>query len=638
MFVFPATSTIRPASYLAPQQYEYYPSQGYYPYRDGPRFAAPSYRDPRLRFFHQPPGEELEESEYQRALQVVASHRRRQAEQEAVIRRQRQAEAARQQYFAALAAELEQRRREELLAARRAEFIRSQQVRARLAAAERRLALDAFLRQLKGHQPVCHVCTLITNSILNGCSQITRQPHVAKRKPLVDALKERLARESDADITEPIQNILSSLEPRPAQSEKPKDPSEDVAKLIENLLSSVFPGLVFHTQPQPAPSAEKSQLSVTDKGKGKARDFEEPQNPASMPESAGGAFADIVRHVMELSKSSPAPRSPNKTGSSGSSSSRPSPARPAVTEREQAQIDRAISLSSIERVQNTLAKLQTDFVLPSQLDHYAPSADEHDETASVSSASSSDLAKLIPHTSTNKPVYRYENELNGLLEELDRIDSHGDAEVREKRKEAVKAIEKVLEGVERVVGEAVEKRLSLISTTTPPADGILKGFDVDEEVAEEATPAQEQVGIPVVVGDAKVPEPSTSVQAEETPVAYAEVPSIADDAVFESDTSVSSGTTTDHPTEPTSIGSGVGAPAATITPATVELTSVAEVEQTQSRVPVNAPETLDTFSSPEKVPSPLPAEDPQENGSDTDEEVLELDSDAEKSDWSEIEH
>ena len=190
-------------------------------------------------------------------------------------------------------------------------------------------------------------------------------------------------------------------------------------------------------------------------------------------------------------------------------------------------------------------------------------------------------------------MYKYENELNGLLEELDRIDSHGDAEVREKRKEVVKAIEKVLEGVERVVSEAVEKRLSLISTTTPPADGILKGFDVDEGVTEEVTPAQEQAGIPVVVNDAMVPEPSTPVQVEETLVASPEVPSTVDDTVLESDTSVSSGTTTDHPAEPTSIESDAEASTATITPAPVELTSVAEVEQTQSWVPVNAPETLD---------------------------------------------
>ena len=111
MFVLPVTSAARPPSYLIPQSYEYYPSRSYYSYHDAPRFAvssSPSQPD----FFRQPSVEELEEREYQRALEVVASHHRRQAEKEAVIRRQQLAEATRQRYFAALAAEVEQQREE----------------------------------------------------------------------------------------------------------------------------------------------------------------------------------------------------------------------------------------------------------------------------------------------------------------------------------------------------------------------------------------------------------------------------------------------------------------------------------------------------------------------------------------------
>ena len=202
--------------------------------------------------------EELEEHEYRRAIEVVANHRRRQAEKEVVIRRQQMAEAARQRYFASLTAGLEQRRQEELLAARRAEFIRSRQARALLVAARRQHALNAFLQQLKGAQPACHVRTLVVCSTLISPSlQITRRPHVVKCEPLADALKKRLATESDSDITEPIQNILSSLEPRPVQPEKPKDSGVDVAKLIENLLSSIFPDFVFYAQPQPTPPTER---------------------------------------------------------------------------------------------------------------------------------------------------------------------------------------------------------------------------------------------------------------------------------------------------------------------------------------------------------------------------------------------
>lgn len=156
LFVLPTTSAIRPTSYFPPQPYEYYPSQGYYASHDVPQFTTPSYPS-NLDFYRRPSAEELEEREYKRALEVIVDHRRRQAEKEAAIRRQQLAETARQRYLAALVAELKQRRQEELLAARRVEFIRSQQARARLVAAERQQVLRAFLHQLKGPQPVCDV-------------------------------------------------------------------------------------------------------------------------------------------------------------------------------------------------------------------------------------------------------------------------------------------------------------------------------------------------------------------------------------------------------------------------------------------------------------------------------------------------
>ena len=607
LLVLPTTSTTRPASYLVRQPYDYYPSHHYH---NAPQFSVPSYPAPQLDFFHQPSAAEIEEYEYRQALEVVANHRGRQAEKEAVIRRQQLAEAARQRYLSALAAELEQRRREELLAARRTEFIRSQQARARLVAAGRRHALNALLRQPEGVQPVRHFRMSVAHLILIGSFQTACRPPVVERRPLADALKQRLATESDTDITEPIRDILSSLGPQPVQSQELKDSAEDAAKLVENLLSSIFPGLTFHTQPQPTPSTEKVEPSVSDKGKGKTRnvDVEESKKPVPKSEPADEPFADILRHFMELSKSTPAPRSPDEAGPSGPSPSSLPSTQPVVTEREQAQIDRAVALSSVEHVQDTLAKLQANFALPTELDHYAPSTDDRDETASVSSVSSSDLTKLIPYTKANKPVYKYENELNGLLEELDRIDSHGDAEVREKRKVVVKAIEKALEGVEHVVGEVVEKRLSLTSAITQTIEEPVKGFDVDEDTIDEVAPAQEPVDSTVVVDHITVSESSTPVQVDETLVIPAEVLAHVEDTLSESD---------------------VEASTATITPGSVEHTS---------QVQVGAPETVDTFLLPEPVSPPSPVKKPQEVDSDTDEEVLVLDSDVEKSDWSELEH
>lgn len=619
--VLPATSAIRPTSYLGPQSYEYFPDQGYYPYHGTPRFAVSPYPS-QLEFFRQPSAEELEEREYRQALEVIANHRRRQAEKEAAIRRQQLTQAARQRYLA-WAAELEQRRQEELLAARRAEFIHSQRARARLIASGRQHALDAFLRQPEGAQPVCHVCDiLVAYSILIGPSfQVTRQPHVVKRKSLADILNQRLAVESDTDVTEPIKNILSSLESRPVQFEKPKDSNEDAAELIESVLSSIFPGLTLHTRSQSTPLTEQAKPSVSDKGKGKARavDFEEPKEPAPKPESAEEAFADIIRHIMETSKTTPTRHSPDEAGPSRPSPS-PSTAQPAVTEREQAQIDRAIALSSVENVQSTLTKLRADFVLPTELDHYATSADDRDETASILSVSSN-VTRLIPFTNTNKPVYKYENELNGLLEELDKIDSHGDAEVREKRKEVVKAIEKALEGVEHVVGEVVEKRLSLVSSN---ADESLRGFDVDEEVA----PTPEEVEAPVVVYEVSVPEPSIPNQVEENIATPTEEYSPVDESLHEFNAPAVFETTTE---------SDVEASTATITPVSVEPAFVAEPEPTLSQVQVNVPENVDTFLLPEQASPSSPVLKAREIDIDTDEDVLALDSDCDKSDWSELE-
>ena len=48
--------------------------------------------------------------------------------------------------------------------------------------------------------------------------------------------------------------------------------------------------------------------------------------------------------------------------------------------------------------------------------------------------------------------------------------------MREKRKEVVKAVESALEEVERAVGEAVGKKLSL---TAPVTEEPIKGYDMD---------------------------------------------------------------------------------------------------------------------------------------------------------------
>lgn len=72
-------------------------------------------------------------------------------------------------------------------------------------------------------------------------------------------------------------------------------------------------------------------------------------------------------------------------------------------------------------------------------------------------------------------------------------------------------------------------------------------------------------------------------------------------ALPESDTPVVNYTITDPPAEPTSTESDVEASTVTITPASAELTSVTEPDPTTSWAQADAPETVDTFLSPERV-------------------------------------
>ena len=615
LFVLPPTPVLHSSSYFAAQPYDY-PNQGYYHLHPNvPRFAASVYPASQRRFFAQPSAEELEEREYQQALAIISNHRRRRAEKEAAIRRQRQVEVARQRYLVSLAAELEQRRQHaELLASRRVEVIRAQQARARLAAAERQLAVKEFFREVEGVPSVRRMCNLLPGLALIVSQKATCQPHV---KPLPDALKRSLADKP----TGSIQDTVPLSDSRPVHSKKSADRNEDSAKLVEDLLSSLFPGLIFHAQP--AASAETAQPKIADNGKGKTRavDLEEPGESARNPGSA------------------------NAAGASGSSDSSPTEettpsVEPTVTETEQARADRASSLSSVEHIRNSLTKLQTDFSLPAELDHYTPSTDDRDETASVSSASSSDLTRLIPYTRANKPVYKYEHELNGLLEKLDRVDSRGDAEVRERRKEVVKAVERALEGVERVVGEVVEKRLSLVGPSTPVVEEPLKGFDVDEDIVQEVSPAstEEPVDAPVATDAIDAPEESTPGQLEAVTAVSMEGPSPEKENIPESNTLVASDDTTTAPhAESSPAKPDFGLPTSTATPEPTEL-AVTEPESTEPRVSAGEEETVDTFLLPEKVSPPSPAKKRWETESDIDDEVLVLDSDEEKSDWSEIEN
>ena len=385
---------------------------------------------------------------------------------------------------------------------------------------------------------------LIVGLVLIFPQKVADQPHVAQRRPLPKALKQRLATEAHIDTTTPIQNIHPSLSSRPAQLEKPKDHNDDSV-----------PSDVAGT---PRPSKSSSVVE-----------------PVSSTESTG-------------------------------------------VKTEQTQVERSIALSSAKHIRNS-PKLQTSSVLVTGLDHYPLSPNDHTETASVPPVSSNNITKLIPYRNINKSVCKYEHELNGLLEQFDRIDSNGDAEVREKRKEVAK-----------VVGEAVERRLWLAASVTGEPT---KGFEIDEDIAGEVVPAPtvELADTPVAIDDV-VPEQSAPVHSEIT-VAPPTEESPTEETILQSDASVVSDNTATTPhLEPLPAEPDPG-PSASTTPGLGKF-SVTNSEPTVLLGPAEASETMGTFLLLEKVAPPVKKH--QEIGSDTD-EVLALDSDEGESDWSEIE-
>ncbi|KAH9043335.1 hypothetical protein EDB85DRAFT_938726 [Lactarius pseudohatsudake] len=117
-------------------------------------------------------------------------------------------------------------------------------------------------------------------------------------------------------------------------------------------------------------------------------------------------------------------------------------------------------LTAIRAVRNQLSTLESTFKFPVDLDF--------DQS-------------VLGISPNNAPLRAHENMLNGLLEHLDAIESDGDEEVRNTRREVVREVEKALEGLERRVSE---KAFEL---------QVIKDAEAKVHDAEEALAAQDAV-------------------------------------------------------------------------------------------------------------------------------------------------
>jgi hypothetical protein len=131
-----------------------------------------------------------------------------------------------------------------------------------------------------------------------------------------------------------------------------------------------------------------------------------------------------------------------------------SPSRNATSPSVSAAVAEPVSpLTSIRVVRSQFSALESAFKFPPILDF------EHSELAV---------------SSNNAPVRAFQYALNGLLERLDAIESDGNEEVRDVRREVVREVERALEEVDRKIKEQVPQ---------PPVPEVTKqeASDVERE-------------------------------------------------------------------------------------------------------------------------------------------------------------
>ncbi|KAI0742946.1 hypothetical protein C8Q80DRAFT_1273524 [Daedaleopsis nitida] len=109
---------------------------------------------------------------------------------------------------------------------------------------------------------------------------------------------------------------------------------------------------------------------------------------------------------------------------------------------------RRLSMSEITEIEDALRQLEGTFEFPDQLDFVHPVPQ---------SEAQSDEPGALAFSPNNTPLHTYEHALNALLTRLDSVESNGDLEVRGRRKEVVKSVERALEAMERRIEASRER-------------------------------------------------------------------------------------------------------------------------------------------------------------------------------------
>lgn len=256
------------------------------------------------------------------------------------------------------------------------------------------------------------------------------------------------------------------------------------------------------------------------------------------------------------------------------------------------------SILSIYKIESSFNDLRSSFTFPSTLDF---------------SSNSNELA----YTPTNTPVRVYEHALNGLLAQLDEVESEGDEEVRGRRREVVRKVEKELEELE---GKVEGLRKESVKVEVKEVKEVKEGDELREEVEEvkevEAKVEVEEakdVEVQPEVEQVKDEEMKIEVEGQEEAVEDQQQPEI----VISTSESTPTPTTPATDSEPTSTTDpattapsveGDVAPSADVTPTPV----VVEEIEPSAESAVETEDSVATLSSAPTSPSTTPLLDASE--------------------------
>ena len=544
--------------YNRPHHYQHHPGDIYggrlvpasldnFSYSFGPASSArPSFFSPNHRrsatSFEELAYSVLQEEERQRALnrqlEVITRQRELAREREAQRRRALTVAAAReQQARAAHAARVKARqaRDEELLLSLLGQLglgvapARSAPVTPQV----NRQQVCNYLRQTSGlcrltrvlHQPPLMFIQPVTYAAPAPASVPLPADRKGKAKAVDAPVKIRAAIPRHAPVPANAPTLKEELRTR-MRTETDPEVRETLFSLYSDLFDAPKPA-----QPVAGPSGRK-HVSFEVPISGPSSSF----SPASAPM--------LIKTEEKIEATSPPPSAPAVKTESTSTARKSDGAHlhrtpalpPAVAAKllkfYRARRARKLSLGQIKDVEDALRNLEGAFEFPAQLDFVSdrspspspsPSPD-HSEPENSDGESAS-----LAYTANNKPVRAYEHALTELLARLDAVESNGDLEVRGRRKEVVKEVERALETMERRIEESRERsreratrRRGSVSSQVSDASVTVTPYNVHSSdnvnelevvVAAEETPVE--VRNEVVEVPTEVEEPETAPDVED---------------------------------------------------------------------------------------------------------------------------